>query len=141
MKSKIYRILVLPSVLSLVTISTVMAHELGMKVGREIMAAEVLENVPGHKLTAVRVNIAPGVVTPSHRHAGFVFIYVLEGTVESQLNNGEIVSYKAGESWVEPPGTLHSHAKNPSKTDSALILAIFIAEDGAQLTTMENSSH
>jgi quercetin dioxygenase-like cupin family protein len=141
MKSNIYRILVSLSVLSFFTIGTAMAHESGMNVARELLAAEALENVPGHKLTAVRVNIAPGVVTPSHRHAGFVFIYVLEGTVESQLNNGEIVSYKAGESWVEPPGTLHSHAKNPSKTDSALILAVFIAEDGAQLTTMEKPSH
>ena len=141
MKSNINKILVSLSVFSLISIGTVMAHESGMKVDREIMAAEALENVPGYKLTAVRVNIAPGVVTPSHRHAGFVFIYVLEGIVESQLNNGEIVSYKAGESWVEPPGTLHSHAKNTSKTDSALILAVFIAEDGAQLTTMEKPSH
>lgn len=141
MKSTICRILVSLSIVSLFTTGAVMAHESGMNVAREILAAEVLENVPGHNLTAVRVNIAAGVVTPSHRHAGFVFIYVLAGTVESQLNNGEIVSYKAGDSWVEPPGTLHSHAKNPSKTDSALILAVFIAKDGAQLTTMEEPSH
>jgi quercetin dioxygenase-like cupin family protein len=141
MKSNINKILISLSVLCLISIGTVMAHESGMNVDREVVVAEALENVPGHKLTAVKVRIAPGLGSPSHRHAGFVFVYVLEGTVESQLNNGKIITYKTGESWVEPPGTLHSHAKNPSKTDSALILAVFIAEDGAQLTTMEKPSH
>ena len=73
------------------------------------------------------------------RHAGFVFVYVLQGTVESQLNSGDIVTYKVGESWVEPPGTLHSHAKNPSETEVAKILAVFIAKEDAQLTTIEKT--
>ena len=96
-------------VLSTCVVMSVRADDAGMNVSREIVAAEALANVPGYKLTAVTVDIAPGVASPPHRHAGFVFVYVLEGTVESQLNDGDIVTYTAGESWVEPPGTLHSH--------------------------------
>ncbi len=108
-------------------------------VRKEIIAAETLANVPGYKMTAVIVDVAPGVVTPSHRHGGFVFVYVLEGTAQSQLNGGEIIEYKAGQSWVEPPGVIHSHAMNPSETEAAKILTIFITKEDAQLTTMESA--
>ncbi len=126
-------------VLSTCVVMSVRADDARMNVSKEIVAAEALANVPGYKLTAVTVDIAPGVASPAHRHAGFVFVYVLEGTVESQLNSGDIVTYKVGESWVEPPGTLHSHAKNPSETELAKILAVFIAKENAQLTTMEKT--
>ncbi len=131
--------LIIIMILSTCVVMSVRADDAGMNVSREIVAAEALANVPGYKLTAVTVDIAPGVASPSHRHAGFVFVYVLEGTVESQLNSGDIVTYKVGESWVEPPGTLHSHAKNPSETEVAKILAVFIAKEDAQLTTIEKT--
>ena len=139
MQNTIKKILILLVSLSTCAVINIQAHETAMNIGREIVAAEALANVSGHKLTAVKVTIAPGVASPSHRHAGFVFVYVLAGTVESQLNNEEIVTYKTGESWVEPPGTLHSHAKNPSETEAAKILAVFIAENDAILTTLEKT--
>jgi quercetin dioxygenase-like cupin family protein len=137
MQNKIRRKLIAATALFILSVSNVYAHDAAAKMSREIIAAELLSNIPGHQLTAVTVTIAPGVASPSHRHAGFVFIYVLEGIVESQLNNGEIMTFKAGQSWVEPPGTLHSHAKNPSDSKPAKILAVFVTKENAQLTTME----
>jgi quercetin dioxygenase-like cupin family protein len=102
-----------------------------------VVFSDALENVPGKALTVVEVDVPPGVGSPSHQHAGTVFVYVLEGTVKSQLNNGEIVEFKKGESWIEPPGTVHSMTKNPSKTENARVMAVFVAEEGAQLTTMD----
>ena len=139
MQYTIKKIFIWLIILSSSTVIIARADEASMNVSREIVAAEALANVPGYKLTAVTVDIAPGVASPSHRHAGFVFVYVLEGTVESQLNSGDIVTYKVGESWVEPTGTLHSHAKNPSETEVAKILAVFIAKEDAQLTTIEKT--
>ncbi|MFT5350554.1 MAG: quercetin dioxygenase-like cupin family protein [Gammaproteobacteria bacterium] len=135
MQNSIMRSLVIIGVITLCALTNVSAHEVDMKVTREVLAAEALANIPGHQLTAVTVEIAPGVVSPPHRHAGFVFIYVLSGTIQSQLNKGEIVEYKAGESWVEPPGTLHSYARNPSESEPVKILAVFVAEQDASLTT------
>lgn len=100
----------------------------------ELVSVSPLANVPGHNLTAVSVELAPGVTSPSHTHAGFVFVYVLEGTVRSQLNQGEAVDYVVGQSWVEPPGTIHSLTQNPSLTEVTKFLAVFIAKDGAKLT-------
>jgi quercetin dioxygenase-like cupin family protein len=102
-----------------------------------VVFSEALANVPGKALTVVEVDVPPGASSPSHQHAGTVYVYVLEGTVRSQLNNGEVVDYKKGESWIEPPGTVHSMTENPSKTENARVMAVFVAEEGAQLRTMD----
>lgn len=101
------------------------------------VTSQVLPHDSGTTLTAVVVNLAPEAQTTSHRHAGIVFVYVLEGTVRSQLNSGEIIEYRAGESWSEAPGTVHSFMENPSQAVSARLLATIIAPTGAQLTTYD----
>lgn len=95
-----------------------------------------LPNMPGSSLTAVVVQLPPGARVPAHHHAGFVFAYVLAGTVRSQLNGGAATDYGVGQSWVEPPGTEHTLTANPSVTDPARLLAVFIAPTGAELTTV-----
>lgn len=96
---------------------------------------EKLPHVPGKSLTTVLVHFPPDGFSPRHRHAGSVTAYVLSGTVRSQLNNGPIETFSAGQSFFEAPGTIHTFAENASKTEPAEILAIFVAEDCAQLTT------
>ena len=140
MYTAINKIIVFLAVITCFSATTATADGMSKGLKREIVAAAALENVPGHELTAVTVEIEPGVVSPSHRHAGFVFVYVLKGVVRSQLNHAEIVEYKAGESWVEPPGTIHSRSENPSKTEKAKILAVFIAKAEAQLTAPEKTT-
>jgi quercetin dioxygenase-like cupin family protein len=112
-----------------------MRAEPATDVSRQLVGAEALPNVPGHKLTAVTIELGPGISVPSHVHDGFVFVYVLEGSIRSQLDDAEAIDYRSGDSWVEPPGTIHALTQNPSKTDIAKILAIFVAREGAQLTT------
>lgn len=99
------------------------------------ITAELLPDDPEQTLTAVIVNLAPNARSASHRHAGIVFVYVLEGIVRSQLDSGELIEYRAGQSWSEPPGTVHSFMENPSRTLPARLLATIIATTGAQLTT------
>ncbi len=101
------------------------------------ITSQALPDDPGHTLTAVVVNLAPEAKTASHRHAGIVFVYVLEGVVRSQLNSGEIIEYRPGQSWSEAPGTVHSFMENPSETKPARLLATIIAPTGAQLTTYD----
>jgi quercetin dioxygenase-like cupin family protein len=101
------------------------------------VTAQVLPDDPKQTLTAFMVYLAPEASTASHRHAGVVFVHVLEGTVRSQLNNGEVIEYRAGESWSEPPGSIHSFMENPSKTVPARLIATIIAPTGAKLTTYD----
>jgi quercetin dioxygenase-like cupin family protein len=101
------------------------------------VTAQTLPDDPGRSLTAVVVELAPGAASPSHHHAGLVFAYVLEGTVRSQINDGEVIEYHAGQYWIEPPGVKHTLTQNPSRTQPARLLAVFVAPTGAQLTTYD----
>jgi quercetin dioxygenase-like cupin family protein len=99
----------------------------------QLITTERLANAPGQTFTAVRVDLAPGGTSPPHRHPGFVFAYVLSGTVRSQLNDGPATEYGPGQSWVEPPATLHRLTQNPSAFEPASLLAVWVATDGAKL--------
>ena len=88
-----------------------------------------IANVPGKSLTALIVNYAPGGKTQPHRHgSAFVTAYVLSGAIRSQLDDGEVRVYHAGESWTERPGQHHTVSENASDTEPARLLAVFVAD-------------
>jgi quercetin dioxygenase-like cupin family protein len=98
-----------------------------------------LPHLPGQKMSGDLVEYAPGGSSRPHRHTtkGTVVAYVLEGAIRSQVNDGPITVYEAGESWLEPPGSAHPVSENASATEPARLLAVFVAEDGAELTTYD----
>ncbi|ALL69430.1 putative exported protein (plasmid) [Paraburkholderia caribensis MBA4] len=91
---------------------------------------EVIPNVPGKSLIAVEVDYAPDAASPPHTHAksAFIYAYVIKGAIESKVNDGETHIYRAGESWSEPPGAIHSISRNASKTESAKLIAVFVLD-------------
>jgi quercetin dioxygenase-like cupin family protein len=94
-----------------------------------------LPNVPGKSLTAIVVTFAPGASSPVHHHSGSVYAYVLTGTIRSENSaTGPAHEYNAGESFFEPPGSVHLVTANASETEPASLLAVFVADDGATLT-------
>jgi quercetin dioxygenase-like cupin family protein len=102
------------------------------------VASAKLPNVPGKSVTAIVVNYAPGGKSGKHHHAGSVLAYVLSGTIRSENSaTGPAKDYKAGESFFEPPGSEHLVSANASATEPASLLAIFIADDGADLTVFD----
>ena len=99
--------------------------------------AEHLANVPGKTLTAVLVTYPPGGKSAAHHHAGSVFAYVLSGRIRSEVSTlGPAKVYYAGEAFFEPPGSQHLISENASATEPASLLAVFVADDGAQLTQL-----
>jgi quercetin dioxygenase-like cupin family protein len=101
--------------------------------------SQKLATVPGKSLTAVTVDYAPGGVSNPHHHApqSEVFAYVVSGAVRSKVNDGPEGVYRAGQFWYEPPGATHGVSANASATEPARILAVFVADDGAVLTTFD----
>lgn len=97
--------------------------------------SEKLPNVPGKTLTGLHVSYPPGARSSSHAHAGSVYAYVLSGEVRSENSaTGPARVYSAGEGFFEPPGSVHTVSENASDTEPATLLAIFVADDGAQLS-------
>jgi len=102
------------------------------------VATHELPNLPGKLLTAIVVTYAPGAKSARHHHAGSVWAYVLSGAIRSQNSaTGPAKVYRAGDSFFEPPGSEHLVSENASATESASLLAVHIADDGAGLTTID----
>jgi quercetin dioxygenase-like cupin family protein len=99
------------------------------------IASYALPNVPGKRVTIVRVFYGPGGFTRAHRHAGSVTAYITKGEIRSQLAGGPVETFAVGQSFFEPPGATHLVSANASNTEPAELIAIFVAEEGAQLTT------
>jgi quercetin dioxygenase-like cupin family protein len=98
----------------------------------------VLPNVPGKSIRGVLVEYAPGGTSPAHVHPKSAFIYatILEGAIRSQVNDGPVKTFRAGESFSELPGDRHSVSENASATEPARLLAVFVVDTKETVLTM-----
>ncbi len=89
-----------------------------------------LPNVSGKSLKGVLVEYGPGGYSPGHTHPKSAFIYatVLEGAIRSQVNDGPVTTYEAGQSFSELPGDRHGVSANASETQPAKLLAVFVVD-------------
>jgi quercetin dioxygenase-like cupin family protein len=101
---------------------------------------QALPNVPGKTFTSAIVTFPPAARAVPHRHGdAFVYAYVLEGTVSSQLEGEPPHVYHQGENWSEPPGAHHVATDNTSATAPARLLVVFVATTGEQLKVDDSS--
>src|SRR5579862_5411900 len=97
-----------------------------------------LPNCPGKSIKSVLVEYGPGASSPPHLHAKSAFIYatVLEGAIRSQVNDGPVTTYMAGQSFSEMPGDRHMVSANASDTQPAKLLAVFVVDTNEKELTM-----
>jgi quercetin dioxygenase-like cupin family protein len=89
----------------------------------------------GKEITTLLVKYPPRAFTPKHFHGGVVNVYVLKGTVRSEVSGQPVGDFAPGQTFFEPLGAIHLFAENPSATEPAELLATIIHEKGATLTT------
>jgi quercetin dioxygenase-like cupin family protein len=99
------------------------------------ISSDALPHVAGKNITTMVVEFPPGGFSPPHHHGGSVTVYVLSGAIRSQLEGTPPMVYTQGQTFFEPPGIVHLLAENMSATEPARILAVFVADEGATLTT------
>ena len=92
-------------------------------------------SLDGWEITVSHVDYPPGRVGQPHQHRGFLFAYVLEGSVIAQvIGDGvsdEVRTYRVGEMFYEPIGATHQVSRNASETQPARLLAINLARKEA----------
>jgi quercetin dioxygenase-like cupin family protein len=104
--------------------------------GQTLMTRDV-PNSGGFVMTEVKVTVPPGQVGHPHHHGGFLVAYMLKGTLISQVEGEAEHPYHAGDSWIENPGAHHVVSRNPSATEPAEFLVVFLAPKGTVLTTVD----
>jgi quercetin dioxygenase-like cupin family protein len=90
-------------------------------------------SAPGREVVQVRVDFDPGYVAPRHTHPGEEIIYVIEGSLEYEID-GKRAKVKAGDVLFVPAGAIHT-AKNVGSGNGAE-LATYIVEKGKPLLTV-----
>jgi quercetin dioxygenase-like cupin family protein len=90
-------------------------------------------SAPGREVVQVRVDFDPGYVAPRHTHPGEEIIYVIEGSLEYEID-GKLAKVKAGDVLFVPAGAIHT-AKNIGSGNGAE-LATYIVEKGKPLLTV-----
>lgn len=101
----------------------------------QIVSSDALPHVAGKRITTMVVEFPPSGFSPPHHHGGSVSVYVLAGAIRSQIAGEPPMIYRPGETFFEPLGVTHLVAENISATQPARILAVFVADEGATLTT------
>ena len=118
--------------------TTATAHDAGEKDAKVTLVYEhELPNAPGKSVKGVLVEYGPGGFSSAHTHPSSAFIYatVLEGAIRSQVNDGPVKVYKAGESFSEMPGDRHGVSENASTTKPAKLLAVFVVDSSEKELT------
>ena len=94
----------------------------------------------GLSVQAIRVDYEPGGFTErAHRHPAGAYVYVIDGSVEFAVGDGEPTVLKAGESFYERPGALHSVSRNASQELRASLIAFFVLADGERATVHDHN--
>ena len=93
-----------------------------------------LPDVPGKEGMIETVEFAPGEVSHPHRHNADVFVYVLEGSIITQVKGGSPQTVHAGDVFYESPTDLHLGSRNASTTEPATLLVFFVKKIGAPST-------
>ena len=91
-------------------------------------------SVPGREMVQSRVDIGPEAPLVRHTHPGEEIIYVLEGSLEYQLEGQPPKTYNAGEALTVPAGVVH--AVRNAGNGNAAELATYVVEKGKPLLTL-----
>lgn len=124
--------------LATIAFTPALAHDARSKV--TVVFDHELPNAPGKSMKGVLVEYEAGGSSAAHTHPNSAFIYatVLEGAIRSQVNDGPVTVYKAGESFAELPGDRHGVSANASDTEPARLLAVFVVDTGETELVIED---
>ncbi|MBS7229486.1 cupin domain-containing protein [Flavobacterium psychroterrae] len=92
-------------------------------------------SIAGHETVQSKIDFDAHTAFGMHAHPGEEVIYVLEGTLEYQIEDEKPVTLKAGEVLFIPAGKFHS-AKNSSNA-KASELATYIVEKGKPILVLK----
>jgi quercetin dioxygenase-like cupin family protein len=95
-----------------------------------------LPDVPGKEGMVETVEFAPGEVSQPHRHNADLFVYVLEGSVITQVEGGSLQTVDAGGVFYESPTDVHIVSRNASETEPAKLLVFYVKAKGTPPTVL-----
>jgi quercetin dioxygenase-like cupin family protein len=108
-----------------------------------ISVRDIFEKLDGKDsaVSFVEVTIEPGKAGLPHRHPGPAFVYVLEGEYELGIDDEPTKIFKAGETFYEPSGHVHSVSRNPAKSGKTRLIAVIVHPRDAKEVAVPETAH
>jgi len=97
-----------------------------------------LADIPGKEGLMITVVYPPGSSDPVHRHNAHGFIYVLEGSIVTQVKGGKEMTLTPGQSFYEGPDDVHVVGRNASQTKPAKFLVFLVKDKNAPVLVPVN---
>jgi quercetin dioxygenase-like cupin family protein len=117
--------------------SVLAASSANLQVGKVTrLMTKDLPDVPGKEGMVETVDFAPGEVSQPHRHNADLFVYVLEGSVITQVEGSSPQTVHAGEVFYESPTDVHIVSRNASETKPAKLIVFYVKAKGTPPTVL-----
>jgi quercetin dioxygenase-like cupin family protein len=97
-----------------------------------------LPDLPGKEGMVEIVDFAPGEASQVHRHNCDLFVYVLEGSVVTQVKGGDLQTVNTGAVFYESPTDIHIVSRNASETQPAKLAVFYVKAKGTPPTEILN---
>ena len=125
-----------PSLLKLILLGLLSLSMASVMAADGLPLTVALQELPAdQEMLVLEVNLEPGGPgSPPHRHNAYVFVYVLEGTVNMQVAGQEMKTLSAGEMFYENPDNVHTVSRNASDTEAATILVHLVRTAGTPVS-------
>ncbi|MGP0072348.1 MAG: DUF3179 domain-containing (seleno)protein [Bryobacteraceae bacterium] len=91
---------------------------------------EPLGDTADPKVSVFSLPIRPGLTAGAHTHKGPVFVYILEGDIENQVDPDPPKLYHPGDFFHEPTMHVHRLLRNLSGTEPAKLLVFEVGDTG-----------
>jgi quercetin dioxygenase-like cupin family protein len=98
------------------------------------LLTEDLAGIPGKEAVMLTVEYLPGGASLPHRHDANVFVYVLDGSIVTQVDGQDAKTLSAGQTFHESPGDIHRKSANASATQPAKFLAFIVKDKGKPIS-------
>src|SRR6185437_16036025 len=89
-----------------------------------------LTDLPGRETLMITVDYPPGALEHVHRHDGYAFVYVLEGSIIEGVKGGKEVTLTPGQVFYEGLNDVHTVGRNASKTKPAKFVVVLVKKKG-----------
>lgn len=94
-------------------------------------------SAPGREVIQNRVDIGPDAPFVRHKHPGEEIIYVLEGSLEYEIEGQGAKTYGAGDVLLVPAETVHA-VRNVGSGNAAELATYFVEKDKLFLVVVED---
>jgi quercetin dioxygenase-like cupin family protein len=95
-------------------------------VTRTVLCRMPIPALPGWESRTVLLEYPAGAKSPAHTHPQAGVNYIVQGSILSQWENGEIEHYKTGEIFLDHAEKLHSLVQNPSETEDCKVVVTYV---------------